>query len=95
MTIPSELLNQQNIMVVALLAAVSTLFKLWTSARDDCVARDHDAAALLMEQKVLNERALAQIQFREFEREVAKKDAERCDRELQRCRYPPPVGGPT
>lgn len=71
-----------------LASAVVALFVLWNKARDGCDERDRVSAGLLSEQKVLNERALAQIQFREFERDSARKEVERCDRDLERCRYP-------
>jgi hypothetical protein len=89
MAIPPELLTQQNIMVVALLATCSTLFRLWTTARDTCTSADKVSAEQLRDQMILNERSLAQIAMREFERDQARRDADRCDRELERWRPGP------
>jgi hypothetical protein len=88
-SIPPQLLNEQSLLTVLLIVATSTLFGLWRSAESDCRKGDREAATLLSDQRVLNERSLATINLRESERDQARKETERCERELDQWKQFP------
>lgn len=86
-------LTVSNEIALALIAmiggAMGTLFTLWTKARDACTDSDKASATQLRDQMILNERSLATIALREFERDQARRETERCERELDRWRAGP------
>lgn len=80
--IPTGLLSEQSLLVALLVAAIPAVWKVHRNEVD----RYTTAVEATVEQRVLVERALTQIQYREFERDQAKHEVEKCERELERKR---------
>lgn len=79
------------IVVVTLVGtAIGTLFTLWTKARETCVSTDKTNAEQIRDQMILNERSVAAIALRDFERDQLRRELDRCERELDRWK-PGPV----
>lgn len=85
--IPSELLaaGSNPLLTLLLIVALGAFWRLWTAERKERSAIDTLAASAMMEQKVLNERSLAQIEFRTFERDQFKSLLDRCEDEKDQC----------
>lgn len=100
-SIPPDMLSQQPLLLVLIILAVPAVWALVTKLLDRhldrrAATRDAEAKALkdatevAIEHRILNERAAARIDLLTYQRDEAIKDADRCERALERLRYPTP-----
>lgn len=86
--IPQELLTQQSILTGALLLAIPALWGLWLNERSKRETENRESTTAITDQRVLAERSVARIELLTYQRDEAIKDADRCEKQLDRCRYP-------
>lgn len=85
--IPPELLEAGSnpLLTLLLIVVIGAMWRFWTAERKERSATDALAAQALMDQKVLNERSLAKIDFLVFERDQFKNQLDRCLTEKDQC----------
>lgn len=87
-SIPTELLSQQSLLNVLLIMVVPGLWGLWLNERNKRDTENRDATTSIADQRVLNERSVARIELITYQRDESIKNFDKCEKSLERCRYP-------